>query len=85
MIAYGDADFASNAFFGIQGNRDLFLNTVAWLAEDPDLISIRPKDPEDQRLFLTSRQQVVVFGLALVVWPALFVVLGITNWWRRRS
>lgn len=85
VIAYGDADFASNAFFGIQGNRDLFLNTVAWLAEDPDLISIRPKDPEDQRLFLTSRQQVVVFGLALVVWPALFVVLGITNWWRRRS
>jgi ABC-type uncharacterized transport system involved in gliding motility auxiliary subunit len=85
VIAFGDADFASNDFFSIQGNRDLFLNAVAWLAEDPDLIAIRPRDPEDQRMFLTVRQQVVVFATALLVWPALFVVLGIANWWRRRS
>jgi ABC-type uncharacterized transport system involved in gliding motility auxiliary subunit len=85
VIAFGDADFASNTFFGIQGNRDLLLNAVAWLAEDPDLITIRPKDPEDQRLFLTGRQQAVVFGVALVVWPLLFVALGVFVWWTRRS
>jgi ABC-type uncharacterized transport system involved in gliding motility auxiliary subunit len=85
VIAFGDADFASNSFFSIQGNRDLFLNAVAWLAEDPDLITIRPKDPEDQRMFLTQRQQVVVFGVALLVWPALFVIVGIVVWWKRRS
>lgn len=85
VVAYGDADFGSNAFFAIQGNRDLFLNSVAWLAEDPDLITIRPKDPEDQRLFLSGRQQAVVFGVALLVWPALFVILGIVVWWKRRS
>jgi len=85
VIAFGDADFASNTFFQIQGNRDLFLNAVAWLAEDPDLISIRARDPEDQRMFLTGRQQLVVFATALLIWPALFVVLGIANWWRRRS
>lgn len=85
VIAFGDADFASNTFFGIQGNRDLLLNTVAWLAEDPDLITIRPKDPEDQRLFLTGRQQAVVFGVALAVWPLLFVILGGVVWWMRRS
>lgn len=85
VVAFGDADFASNTFFQIQGNRDLFLNAVAWLAEDPDLIAIRARDPEDQRMFLTGRQQMVVFATALLVWPALFVVLGIANWWRRRS
>jgi ABC-type uncharacterized transport system involved in gliding motility auxiliary subunit len=85
VIAFGDADFASNTFFGIQGNRDLVLNSVAWLAEDPDLITIRPKDPEDQRMFLTGRQQIVVFGIALLVWPILFVGLGIAVWWKRRS
>jgi ABC-type uncharacterized transport system involved in gliding motility auxiliary subunit len=85
VIAFGDADFASNAFFGIQGNRDLFLNSVAWLAEDPDLITIRPKDPEDQRMFLTGRQQVVVFGVALVVWPLVFVIVGVVVWFMRRS
>ena len=41
VVAFGDADFASNTFLQIQGNRDFFLNAVAWLAEDADLISIR--------------------------------------------
>ena len=54
VVAFGDADFASNTLLGFQGNQDLFLNTVAWLAEDADLISIRPKEPDDQRLFLTA-------------------------------
>ena len=57
VASFGDSDFASNALLAFQGNRDLFLNTVAWLAEDADLISIRPKEPEDQRLILTVAQQ----------------------------
>jgi ABC-type uncharacterized transport system involved in gliding motility auxiliary subunit len=43
VVAIGDADFASNALIGFQGNQDFFLNTVAWLAQDADLISIRPR------------------------------------------
>ena len=35
------------------GNRDLFLNMVNWLSSDEELISIRPKDPEDRRLALS--------------------------------
>ena len=50
MAAFGDSDFASNGFLGFQGNRDFLLNTVAWLAQDVDLISIRPKEPDDQQL-----------------------------------
>ena len=55
VVAFGDGDFASNTFLGFQGNHDFFLNTVAWLAEDADLISIRPKEPDDQRMFLTRQ------------------------------
>jgi ABC-type uncharacterized transport system involved in gliding motility auxiliary subunit len=84
VVAIGDADFASNALLGFQGNQDFFLNTVAWLAQDADLISIRPKEPEDQRLFLTRNQQQNVTLLALVVLPGLFVVAGIVTWWKRR-
>lgn len=84
VVAIGDADFASNALLGFQGNQDFFLNTVAWLAQDPDLISIRAKEPEDQRLFLTRTQQQLVTLLALAFLPGAFVVLGIANWWRRR-
>ena len=48
VVAVGDVDFASNQFLGFQGNQDFFLNTIAWLVEDADLISIRPKEPENQ-------------------------------------
>jgi ABC-type uncharacterized transport system involved in gliding motility auxiliary subunit len=84
VAAFGDADFASNQLLSFQGNQDFVLNTVAWLAEDPDLISIRPKEPDDQRMFLTAQQQWNVSLLALVLLPGLFVVLGIAAWWRRR-
>jgi gliding motility-associatede transport system auxiliary component len=84
VVAIGDADFASNALLGFQGNQDFFLNTVAWLAQDADLISIRPREPEDQRLFLTRTQQRLVSLLALAFLPGAFVLLGIANWWRRR-
>ena len=84
VVAFGDADFASNQLLAFQGNQDFVLNTVAWLAEDPDLISIRPREPDDQRMFLTAQQQWYVTMLALVLLPGLFVVLGISAWWRRR-
>jgi ABC-type uncharacterized transport system involved in gliding motility auxiliary subunit len=84
VVAVGDADFASNSLLGIQGNQDFFLNSVAWLAEDADLISIRPKEPENQALFLSRQVQQNVAWLALVVLPGFFVVLGVVTWWRRR-
>ena len=84
VVAVGDADFASNSLLGFQGNQDFFLNTVAWLAEDADMISIRPKEPENQALFLSRQVQQNVAWLALVLLPGLFVVLGVVTWWRRR-
>jgi ABC-type uncharacterized transport system involved in gliding motility auxiliary subunit len=84
VVAVGDADFASNALLGFQGNEDFFLNAVAWLSEDSDLISIRPKEPENQALFLSRQVQQNVAWIALVILPGLFVVAGIVAWWRRR-
>jgi len=84
VVAVGDVDFASNSLLGFQGNQDLFLNMVAWLAEDVDLISIRPKEPEDQSLMLPKQTQQNVALVALVVLPLIFVIAGVVIWWRRR-
>jgi ABC-type uncharacterized transport system involved in gliding motility auxiliary subunit len=84
VVAVGDVDFASNQLLGFQGNQDFFLNTVAWLAEDADLISIRPKEPENQSLFLSRQVQQNVAWVALVLLPLFFVVAGVVTWWRRR-
>ena len=45
IVVFGDSDFVANGYLGIPGNRDLFLNTVNWLAQQENLISIRPRDP----------------------------------------
>jgi len=85
VVVFGDSDFASNGLLGFQGNQDFFLNTVAWLAQDSDLISIRPREPEDQRMFLTQQQQKNVLLISLLLIPGAFVVLGIATWWKRRG
>jgi ABC-type uncharacterized transport system involved in gliding motility auxiliary subunit len=84
VVAVGDSDFASNLMLGFEGNKDFFLNAVAWLSEDADLIAIRPKEPDDQRMFLTQQQQQNVALVALVFLPGAFVVAGMSTWWRRR-
>ena len=43
VVVVGDSDFASNRALGIQGNRELFLNMANWLAQQENLIAIRPK------------------------------------------
>ena len=43
LVVFGDSEFANNNFFASPGNGNLFLNTVSWLAEEEDLIAIRPR------------------------------------------
>lgn len=84
VLAIGDSDFAANFALGIQGNRDLFLNTVSWLAQQENLLAIRPREPEDRRLTLTSAQQQNLMLLSIIVIPALVFASGVYSWWRRR-
>jgi ABC-type uncharacterized transport system involved in gliding motility auxiliary subunit len=80
----GDSDFASNAVLGIAGNRDLFMNTVGWLSQQENLISIRPREAADRRITLTATQQTNVLWLSLLVVPGVIFGAGIYTWWRRR-
>ena len=84
MVVFGDSDFASNAYLGFSGNKDLFMNSLGWLSQQENLISIRPKEPEDRRLTLTSAQQTNITWLSLLGFPAIVFGTGIYTWWRRR-
>ena len=84
VAAIGDSDFAANNYLGIEGNRDLFMNTVNWLAQQESLISIRPREPTDSRLTLTANIRSAMFLLSIFVIPALVLGAGIFAWWRRR-
>ena len=56
MVVTGTSNFPINAYFPTQGNGNLFLNIVSWLAQDEDLISIRPKPADDRRILLSQSQ-----------------------------
>ncbi len=84
LVVVGTADFASNQFLGAQGNRDFFLNVVSWLAEQEDMISIRPKDTRQNPIVLTSAQSGIVLWVPLVVLPGAVLACGIMVVVRRR-
>jgi len=57
---------------------------INWLSSDEDLISIRPKEPEDRPLTLTTQRLSTIFWLSFVIFPLGVVAIGIATWWKRR-
>lgn len=84
LIVIGDSDFAENQWFGLQHNGDLFLNALNWLAEDENLISIRPKSATNRRITLTEGQMAGVRSIALFLLPGIIILLGVAIWWKHR-
>jgi ABC-type uncharacterized transport system involved in gliding motility auxiliary subunit len=76
VVVVGDSDFASNAFVNLSGNRDFFLNTVSWLAEEEDQIAVRPKESRPTPVFLTAAQGQALFWIPVVLLPLAMVVAG---------
>jgi len=85
LIVVGDADFASNQFFGQLFNRDLVMNMVAWLGGEEQQISIRPRAIQASRAQLGPEETRRIFYLSVLVLPELLLFLGLTVWWRRST
>jgi ABC-type uncharacterized transport system involved in gliding motility auxiliary subunit len=84
FVVVGSSSWAANSFLGFNGNRDLALNAVNWLASDEDLISIRPKDRDDRRLTLTRAQMNWIRTISQFLLPLLVIAGGVVVWSRRR-
>lgn len=84
LVVVGDADFASNSArqFGI--NADLFQNMMSWLAQEEDLIAIRPKDPTETKFEITETRSRIINLASIVIAPLLMFGSGIVVWARRR-
>jgi len=86
FVVFGTARWAENNLMNSNalGNRDLFVNSVNWLSSDEDLISIRPKETENQPLNITGQRGNMMFWLSVVIFPLAIVGMGLGTWWNRR-
>jgi len=84
MVVTGTSNFPINAYFPAQGNGNLFLNIVSWLAQDEDLISIRPKPAEDRRILLSQSQLAALRLFTIFILPGIALVVGVAVVLNRR-
>jgi ABC-type uncharacterized transport system involved in gliding motility auxiliary subunit len=86
FVVVGTSLWAQNSLLGSRslGNRDLLANMINWLSSDEDLISIRPKSPDDRPLNMTNANKTTMFWLSLVIFPFGVVAFGMATWWKRR-
>ncbi len=84
VVVVGSSRFARNYALGRGGNADLMLNMLSWLSSDEDLISIRPKDPENTPLNISQAQMMQLFWLNVIGLPLVIVLFGVRVWWKRR-
>ncbi len=85
IAVFGSSEFPNNTYFAVAGNRDLFLNTVGFLAEEKDTIAIRPKDRSFEPLFISKIQGRMLFILPTIFFPLLVLAIGVMVLIRRRT
>jgi len=84
LVVIGNSNFASNQAIGGYRNGDLFYNTIDWLAQEGNLISIRPKSPANRRVNMTEAQGAALKWLDLFFLPGIVIIAGVYIWWKRR-
>ncbi len=85
LAVFGDSDFAMNGYFNFQANGNLFMNVVNWLAEEEDLVSIRPRDPQNRRLSLTAQQSKLMLWFGVILLPLAVFGAGIYVYVKRNK
>ena len=84
LAVFGDADFASNRYYGEGSNADLFLNAANWLLRDEALVAVRPKQEVFRPLALTAPEFNLVRYVSWFLLPAAVAGAGLAAWRMRR-
>lgn len=85
MVLFGDMNFVQNAFAGVPGNKQIFLNAVAWLTEKENLIHLPPRNTSNEVMTLSSTQLNYIFLLIVVALPVAVLIAGISIWVKRKK
>jgi ABC-type uncharacterized transport system involved in gliding motility auxiliary subunit len=84
LIVIGDSDFVDNEYFNQLYNRDLFMNCMAYMAQQADMISVRPRHLFASRLDYDPKTMTRIFTVTVLIFPQLLLMAGIAFWRLRR-
>ncbi len=85
LVVFGNSSFAVDGLFEQQLNGDVFLNSVSWLSQqDQQLLSIRPKEPKNRRIVISTLQANLLTISAVLLLPLIGLVTGFIIWCKRR-
>ena len=85
-VVVGNSQFLIDALIYQQGNRDFVMNSVNWLQEKENLVTIRPREETAlQQVIILPKQRGYIFYGTIVVFPLAILALGTVIWWRRRK
>ena len=85
LLVFGDSDFASNNYFNLQGNSDFFLNSINYMAQQENLISIERPKTAGTPFFLSPSQERLLFWVGLLLMPMVVLASGIAVFRLRRK
>jgi len=77
LAVFGDSDFISNGYARIQGNRDLFLRTLAWLLGEQEATIVAVDNRENRRIVLTERTRNWMYVVNLALLPLIPLASGV--------
>ncbi len=75
-VIVGDSDFVTNRLIDKQGNLDFAVNSVHWLAEEGERMTVRPHRRTASLLALNGRQMGVLKFFAVELVPVMLVLIG---------
>ncbi|MFN8412396.1 MAG: GldG family protein [Anaerolineales bacterium] len=85
VVVMGNSVFATDDYFDVYGNGNMFVNSVDWAAEQENIINITPRDTTTRTLLpIGNVSLIIIIILSIFVIPGLIIFLGISSWIARR-
>ena len=84
LVVIGCGALLHLASEGIDANRDLFMNSLTWLQDRPENITVRARSLFLLPLRLSLLQIVIFGGVFILAIPSVFFIAGLVTWLKRR-
>jgi ABC-type uncharacterized transport system involved in gliding motility auxiliary subunit len=84
IVVVGNSAFATNGYLHYPGNTDFFLQIMAWLAQEDQLVSITPKEPAFRPFVPNPSQEQALLFFQVLFLPFFSLFIGFSIW-RKRS